>query len=476
MRFPDQEPVPKDRDFGGIYVKVPKETRHPKTIPELAETLAYYNERGVPVVIRNTGHSTNGQTVTDGVQIHLAGLSQVRFDKEKLLVHAQAGAPWHSVFDAIGLPDYCTKVFPNNPRQEIHIGGTASVGGVGFLSSKYGGFWNTVEALTLVTMEGHIVHCSRTEYPELFAFALGGYGRIGVIAEVTLPVKKTHSTLLGIALGYSSEERAYKDIEKAMTDPRISGISLGQHPLLHFEELPLNHAPCLMGLLIETKEDEDPETIFKEIRHEFGENLAGYVDFTEEREDVFDMHIGPRKHLVSRKDLVYWYPDEGLHGEGEINPWSDYWIPKNAYPQFVRESREIVKKSGSRKYLLPQRVNHYLTYHLDGSYVVPNKKRGTGVQPLGLGTMSEEYMYAYGLLLHMPKEEKDKAIALVDEVTDLCFKHGGIRYLYGIHNLTKAQVEAQYGKDTIALWQKIKSQTDPKGLLNRGVIEHLDEM
>src|SRR5581483_10688860 len=43
-----------------------------------------------------------------------------------------------------------------------------------------------VEAIKLLDAHGRLVECSRTENPELFSLAIGGYGLFGVIYSVTL--------------------------------------------------------------------------------------------------------------------------------------------------------------------------------------------------------------------------------------------------------------------------------------------------
>jgi FAD/FMN-containing dehydrogenase len=477
MREPELEPIPAERDFGGIHMKAPREIRAPASIEELAEMLAYYNERSVPVTIRNTGHSVNGQSVTDGVQIHLSGLSGVRFEEENMLVHAGAGCSWHNVMQAIRMPEYCTPVFPNNPRQEIHIGGTAAVGGIGFFSSKYGGFWETVESLKLVTMQGEIIECSRNKRPELFAFSLGGFGRIGVIAEVSVRVQKTENPLLGIALGYHSEETLMKNAERAMKNPLWSSVLIAHHPFRYFEKIPPRRVPCLLTLTVELEKGQAPEEILRAVRAEFGADFAAYVDVNENVEDMFDIRAGFKKQLVMREELVYWYPNRGIHDATIANPWSDYILPHETYSTFVQQARSVINRYRMRKYLLPERINHFLTYHLDGSYVFRRKASVDTLQPIGFGNIESAYdfAYLYGIMPVVPISEAPRAVAMVQELTDLAFSLGGIRYLYGIHSLTREQVEKQYGKERIDAWREIKSATDPKNLLNRGVIPHLDD-
>ncbi|HEY3588015.1 MAG TPA: hypothetical protein VGK85_12720, partial [Myxococcaceae bacterium] len=51
---------------------------------------------------------------------------------------------------------------------------------------RYKPFVDDVESFVLVDATGSVRRCSRTENPELFRLAIGGYGLFGVICEVTL--------------------------------------------------------------------------------------------------------------------------------------------------------------------------------------------------------------------------------------------------------------------------------------------------
>jgi len=132
----------------------------------------------------------------------LEKMKKINFDEEKMEVTVDAGVSWDELMNAISLPKYCTKVFPNNPGQKIHVTGNASVGGAGFYSSKHGGLWNTVKRLTLVTMTGEIIECSLDKNKDYFTYALGGFGRIGVIADITLEVVKSKSHVLSVLVFY----------------------------------------------------------------------------------------------------------------------------------------------------------------------------------------------------------------------------------------------------------------------------------
>ena len=67
------------------------------------------------------------------------------------------------------------------------IGGSMSVNGHGWQKNSPP-LSSSVISFTLMNAQGEILNCSRTENPELFKLALGGYGLFGVILDVKLKV------------------------------------------------------------------------------------------------------------------------------------------------------------------------------------------------------------------------------------------------------------------------------------------------
>lgn len=74
------------------------------------------------------------------------------------------------------LPDYL----------HLTVGGTLSVGGVGFASIEHGAQIHHVRSLRLVTPDGTLVECSATEHTDLFRACLSGLGQFGWIRDVTV--------------------------------------------------------------------------------------------------------------------------------------------------------------------------------------------------------------------------------------------------------------------------------------------------
>ena len=68
-------------------------------------------------------------------------------------------------------------------NSDFGVAATFSVNAHGW-PVPYGPFGSTVRSLRLMLADGSIVTCSRTENPELFGLAMGGYGLVGIILDL----------------------------------------------------------------------------------------------------------------------------------------------------------------------------------------------------------------------------------------------------------------------------------------------------
>jgi len=460
-------------DFGRIYFNLPRETVSPVSTEQLAQTLKKYNKLGKKVTIRNTGHSVNGQTLTSGIEISVAKIKTLRFDEHKLQVTVGCGNTWDEVLKAVRFPKFCLPVFPNNPNQQIKIGGTAAVGGVGPYSSKKGGFWNHVISLKLVTMTGEIISCSRRENYNLMKFALGGFGRIGVISELTLAVEKSQKSLLALLLLYHNDEY-YKYLKMAMKDKIFDG-AVAQ------EQMTYSNITSKVGLTFKSmlilKELDKPEVskeLIKYIKDKYRDDFTVY--WMEKLKKEHDLDISWKVKQISKEDLVYSYPKNLKYNQLDLcHPWSDYILSPSRHVEFMKAAEKIIEKYDMVKYVMKTSILHgRLDLDLLVSYGI-KRMSGTGdFFPLSLDLENESYVLGTGVMPTVPSQEVGKSLKMVKELTDLVYDLDGKRYLYGIHSLSRPQVEKQFGRKAIQAWQKIKDKLDPKHLLNIGVIEQLD--
>lgn len=447
----------KQTDFGEIYFKTPSEIFSPKSTNELAKILSILNKENKKVTIRNTGHSVNGQTLTDGVQIDLSDLKTLNFNREKLEINCGAGNTWSEVFSEIEFPKYSLPIFPNNPKQKIQIGGTASVGGVGPYSFKHGGFWNSVLEITLVTMTGEILKCSKNENQDYFHFALGGFGKIGIISELKVKVIPSQKNIVVLELLSFSDKDYFSKIKKVLSCPEIvafNGISKGG---TFFKTQP--HA--LMLILESENLKKDYLKVTKHFEDEILLNLKTH------KKEYFDFNFFYTE--IPKTNIFNYYPiDLKRDHLSGIHPWSDYILPEKNYLLFIKELRKTIKNYDLEKRIITQSfLNGMFSINMMPTYIGRNIDKNFELVPQ---IMSEDYSYGVGFMPTIDKNEIPKTLEAISVLTKICYEMGGKRYLYGIHKLDQDDLEKQFGKTTLIKWGKIKRELDPKNLLNSDVI------
>lgn len=460
-------------DFGRLHFNVPNVRHEPTSVAELADVLKRENARGRRVTVRNTGHSVNGQTLTGGVQVSIGKIKNITFDEERRQVTVGSGNSWDEMLKAIHFPKYCPPVFPQNPDQQIHMTGTAAVGGIGIYSSRAGGLWNHISEITLVTMTGEIVKCSPIRESDLFYYSLGGFGRIGVIAEMTINVAPSASETLITVLTHHNAGVIHQHLKNVLACADLDGV-IFQRQLTHAALLEkAGFRPMSIIAMKDIAKGENVEATISMLRDVCHPDMSLFVIPDQEHGIDFTFH----HRTMSKQELVYYYPRNPNHQLSLAHPWGDFVVPFGSFEEFNERAGRLILERGIAPYLTRESVFHdHISLDWFGGYMLRNVSAPQNRFPLSLELQnSDEYSVAFGIQPAVPRELIPPTLELMEKLTDLAYQMGGKKYLYGVHSLTREQVERQFGRDTIKAWQRIKDRTDPNHLLNIGVIEHLDE-
>ena len=446
-------------DFGNIYFKTPKEVYFPKSVDELKIIVAKLYRENKNFTIRNTGHSVNGQTLTSEYQINLSYLKNIEFNKEKLEVKVLAGDTWDDIFKKINFPKYSLAVFPNNPGQKIQIGGTLSVGGIGPFSFKYGGLWDQVIKIKLITPKGEEIECDYEKNTDYFKYAVAGFGKIGIITEITLKVIPSQTKISILEVLNFSDKGYFENIEKILFDTRIVGISGISKGGSWFGVNP----NALMLIFESNKMEEEIENVKNKL-------YSGYkIILKEHDQEYFDFNFNYTE--INKKQIFDYYPiDLKRNHILGIHPWSDYIFNFENYQKFLPILREVIKNYDLEKYILTQSfLNGKISINMMPTYI--GKYQGNNF-PLApeVEKIEGKYSFGIGLMPTIPKSEIKKTLNAIHDLTKITYQLKGKRYLYGIHKLSDQELEYQFGGETLNKWFEIKKELDPKNLLNRGVI------
>ena len=144
------------------------------------------------VCIAGGRHAMGAQAfATDGVLIDIRKLDRVLgFDMERGLIEVESGMQWPKLLEELtsaqrGREKQWGFAQKQTGADRLTMGGclSANVHGRGLTLPPFVG---DIESFRLLDATGDLRNCSRTENPELFRLAIGGYGLFGFIYSVTL--------------------------------------------------------------------------------------------------------------------------------------------------------------------------------------------------------------------------------------------------------------------------------------------------
>ncbi len=164
------------------------EVVRPDSVAALQDAVLRAGRGNLPICVAGGRHAMGGQQFATGALLVDTGdLDRVlALDAEKGTLRVEAGAQWPHVIDAVrrGGSGWTIRQKPTG-TDDISIGGSmaANIHGRGL---TFPPMISDILDFDLVNAQGERVRCSRTENPELFRLAIGGYGLFGVVAAVTL--------------------------------------------------------------------------------------------------------------------------------------------------------------------------------------------------------------------------------------------------------------------------------------------------
>ena len=139
------------------------------------------------VCIAGCRHAMGSQQFAEKtVLIDLTGLNRVlSLNRKDKTVTVHAGIQWPKLIRFLNKNSGWTIAQKQTGADNLSLGGALSsnVHGRGL---KMKPIIDDVESFQLVNYEGELVNCSRTQNPELFRLAIGGYGLFGVFCAITL--------------------------------------------------------------------------------------------------------------------------------------------------------------------------------------------------------------------------------------------------------------------------------------------------
>src|SRR5688572_4465307 len=199
----------------------------PETLDQIRNAIKAAQKEEKPVCISGARHAMGGQQfLADGLMIDTRRMNKVLgFDPEKGHVEVEAGIQWPQLYQQlVALQKGREQQWTFAQKQgadKLTLGGciAANIHGRGLRMPP---FIADVESFRLLNARLEIVNCSRTENPELFRLAIGGYGLFGLVTSVTLRLVARRKMERAV------EVRSVDGLPKAFAERMADGFIYGE--------------------------------------------------------------------------------------------------------------------------------------------------------------------------------------------------------------------------------------------------------
>ena len=161
--------------------------------PETPEQLSkWLNPAGT--IARGLGRSYGDAAINGGGQvIGMARLNRfLAFDATEGRVTCEAGVSLEDIIRTFAPRGWFPAITPGT--KFVTVGGCIANDVHGKAHHVQGSFSNSVEALTLLLANGHVVTASRDENADLFWGTMGGMGLLGIVLDATLRLRRIETT------------------------------------------------------------------------------------------------------------------------------------------------------------------------------------------------------------------------------------------------------------------------------------------
>lgn len=193
----------------------------PRSTDDVVRAVREVRAAGERLVVRGSGHSSNGLVTADGGAVLLTERLRdvVELDERGLTCTMQAGARLAEVDVQLARRGLGLKVVGDHA--DLTAGGFASVGGISPASHRFGMFVDTVSELEYVDWDGDVHRCGRGD--DVFPRVLAGLGRHGVITELTVELQRVRKPLTVLRNDRRVTSRLADFVERAADVVRAPG-------------------------------------------------------------------------------------------------------------------------------------------------------------------------------------------------------------------------------------------------------------
>jgi decaprenylphospho-beta-D-ribofuranose 2-oxidase len=216
-------------DARRVYSAVARTIETPRSVDDIQSAVRRAQQEGVPVCMMGTGHNLGGHAFLNGAMIlDMRQFNRVlSLDAERKRVTVESGITWDKIQEAVNPARLALKAMQSD--NIFTVGGSLAANAHG-RDTRFPTLVDSVLGFRMLLADGSLESVSRTENPDLFRNAIGGYGLFGIILDVELElvedcVYEQSSAIIplsGLVEYFERAVRANPLIELFLARPSIS--------------------------------------------------------------------------------------------------------------------------------------------------------------------------------------------------------------------------------------------------------------
>lgn len=350
------------------------------------------------------------------------------------------------------------------------LGGAAAMNIHGKNNWKAGPIGDHILDFHILLPSGELKQCSRTENPELFHAAIGGFGMLGVITEMTLQLKKVHSGLLKVeAIGVRNLSDLFElfDSRLAVSDYLVgwidcfaSGDALGRGQIHQANYLgPGEDTHCVQNLRVENQELPDslfgvvPKSIMWRLMKPFVNNSGMQaINFAKSlsASTISQGQVHTQSHAGFAFLLDYVPNWKYAYKPGGLIQYQSF-VPKEPAQFVFSQQIKLAQSYGIIPYL------GVFKRHRPDDFLITHAVDG----------------YSLALDFAVTPEKKGALLSLAAEMDRLVLEAGGRFYFAKDSALHQSSALEALGQERVTRFLTLKQKCDPESILQTNLYRRL---
>jgi FAD/FMN-containing dehydrogenase len=383
------------------------------------EIVAAVRRHDGPISIGGARHSMGGQIALPGaLHIDMRRFNRIlRYSPKEKLITVQAGATWRQIQERIDSDNLSISIMQTYAN--FTVGGSLSVNVHGRYVGQ-GPIILSVVSFRIVMQNGEVVDASPTTNTDVFYGTIGGYGGLGVIADVTLGltdnvrVKRTDRVM---PIGEYREFFLSNVRDSAGAVFHNGDIYPDTYDTVHAVTYSKTDEPVMIADRLQPIENShrlDRFAYWAVSEWPFGGAIRRYI-------------IEP---FVFRSESVTWRNYEASYDASELEPASrqrstyvlqEYFVPVNRFDDFVPKMRSVFQRHrasvinvsirharqdpGSLLAWARSEVFAFVVYYRQGTSAVARQEVGFWTRELIDAALSEGGAFYLPYQLHATREQ-----------------------------------------------------------------------